>query len=207
MPAFEANDLADSLLADAELLGECALADSFSSADHFDICGGQARIPVSCAAHRESFGVCSRSISIARSRSSSSDHIAGILNRVSEVKMGGCKASWDITLMQHMSTIGYGTEREHPTQSMSARVLLSVEDQLAVSELVDLVSPKHARSEMFGVRRRWCRLPRGPESNYGCSTANRQSSPILPSWKGVGQEMDANEAASWGSWNGLWLTR
>jgi hypothetical protein len=28
-----------------------------------------------------------------------------------------------------------------------------------------------------------------------------------PSWKGVGQEMDANEAASWGSWNSLWLTR
>jgi len=26
-----------------------------------------------------------------------------------------------------------------------------------------------------------------------------------PSWKGVGQEMDASEAASWGSWNGMWV--
>jgi hypothetical protein len=26
-----------------------------------------------------------------------------------------------------------------------------------------------------------------------------------PNWKGVGQQMDASEAASWGSWNGLWL--
>jgi hypothetical protein len=27
-----------------------------------------------------------------------------------------------------------------------------------------------------------------------------------PSWKGVGQELDHNEAASWGSWNGMWIT-
>lgn len=27
-----------------------------------------------------------------------------------------------------------------------------------------------------------------------------------PNWKGVGQQMDANEAASWGSWNGIWIT-
>ena len=27
-----------------------------------------------------------------------------------------------------------------------------------------------------------------------------------PSWKGVGQDLDGNEAASWGSWNGMWLT-
>lgn len=27
-----------------------------------------------------------------------------------------------------------------------------------------------------------------------------------PSWKGVGQEMDQYEAASWGSWNGMWVT-
>jgi hypothetical protein len=26
-----------------------------------------------------------------------------------------------------------------------------------------------------------------------------------PTWKGVGQEMNANEAANWGSWNGLWI--
>jgi hypothetical protein len=27
-----------------------------------------------------------------------------------------------------------------------------------------------------------------------------------PNWKGVGQEMDSSEAASWGTWNGLWIT-
>lgn len=27
-----------------------------------------------------------------------------------------------------------------------------------------------------------------------------------PSWQGVGQELDANEAATWGSWNGMWIT-
>jgi len=27
-----------------------------------------------------------------------------------------------------------------------------------------------------------------------------------PNWKGVGQELDASEAASWGSWNGMWVT-
>jgi hypothetical protein len=27
-----------------------------------------------------------------------------------------------------------------------------------------------------------------------------------PSWKGVGQEMDADEAATWGSWNAMWVT-
>lgn len=27
-----------------------------------------------------------------------------------------------------------------------------------------------------------------------------------PNWKGVGQELNADEAASWGSWNGLWVT-
>lgn len=26
-----------------------------------------------------------------------------------------------------------------------------------------------------------------------------------PNWHGVGTELDANEAAQWGSWNGLWL--
>jgi hypothetical protein len=26
-----------------------------------------------------------------------------------------------------------------------------------------------------------------------------------PNWKGVGQEMDHNEAATWGTWNGLWV--
>jgi hypothetical protein len=26
-----------------------------------------------------------------------------------------------------------------------------------------------------------------------------------PSWKGVGQEMDAYEASAWGSWNAMWL--
>ena len=27
-----------------------------------------------------------------------------------------------------------------------------------------------------------------------------------PNWKGVGQEMDAYEASTWGSWNGMWVT-
>lgn len=27
-----------------------------------------------------------------------------------------------------------------------------------------------------------------------------------PSWKGVGQEMTSSEAASWGTWNGMWIT-
>jgi hypothetical protein len=27
-----------------------------------------------------------------------------------------------------------------------------------------------------------------------------------PNWKGVGQEMDASEAATWGTWNGMWIT-
>jgi hypothetical protein len=27
-----------------------------------------------------------------------------------------------------------------------------------------------------------------------------------PSWKGVGQQLDQYEAASWGSWNGMWVT-
>ena len=26
-----------------------------------------------------------------------------------------------------------------------------------------------------------------------------------PNWKGVGQEMDAYEAGTWGTWNGLWI--
>ena len=27
-----------------------------------------------------------------------------------------------------------------------------------------------------------------------------------PTWRGVGQEMDAHEAAQWGGWNAMWLT-
>lgn len=27
-----------------------------------------------------------------------------------------------------------------------------------------------------------------------------------PSWRGVGTELDSNEAALWGSWNGMWVT-
>jgi hypothetical protein len=27
-----------------------------------------------------------------------------------------------------------------------------------------------------------------------------------PNWKGVQQELDANEASAWGTWNGMWVT-
>jgi hypothetical protein len=38
----------------------------------------------------------------------------------------------------------------------------------------------------------------GPELLYLANPA--------PTWKGVGQQMDASEAAAWGAWNGLWIT-
>jgi hypothetical protein len=133
---------------------------------------------------------------------------AWLLNSMSDDRLGRAWNEWDVVDALRAATYygavdpAYGLARAdmYDLQTMFEALGYTVQRKQYLT--VDDVAAVAGRYPLQITGARW----------YHHSGARAIGDGVLylanpaPSWKGVGQEMDANEAASWGSWNGLWLT-
>jgi hypothetical protein len=133
---------------------------------------------------------------------------AWLLNSVGDDRLGHLWTEWDVVNALRAATYpgavdpAYGLARADMYDleqmfdwlgySVQRKQYLSVDDEIRVAGIFPL--------QINGAR--W----------YHHSGARALGLGLLylanpaPNWKGVGQQLDATEAATWGSWNGLWIT-
>jgi hypothetical protein len=131
-----------------------------------------------------------------------------LLNSVGDDRLGRPWNEWDVVETLRQATYpgavdpAYGLARADMYDletmfdalgySVERRQYLSVDDVVRVAGIYPLQVTGARWYHHTGAR------ALGPGVLYLANPA--------PNWKGVGQELDASEAAAWGSWNGLWVT-